>query len=121
PPLRGLAAGCGIAAATGMLSPAEAILVGSTPGFAPGGGGGSRFTMATVVTLVGLTVAGAGMSLGLSDGSGDSDAVRTALICTVNVFTGLGLIGSVEPNAGSAWRGKGGAETTFSLLSLASL
>src|SRR6202142_3563623 len=121
PLLRGLAAGCGIAA-TGTLSPAEAILPGGPPGFAPGGGdGGSRFAMATVVTLVGLAVAGAGMSLGLSDDSADSDAVCVALTCTVNVFTGLGLIGSVEPNAGSAWRGTGAAATTFSLTSLASL
>src|SRR5450759_349216 len=58
--------------------------------------------VATVVTLAALAVAGAGVSLRLSDGSGDSAAVRTAPAWTVNVFTALGLIGSAEPSVGDS-------------------
>ena len=63
--------------------------------FSAGGCEASRFKI-ILVTLLGLA---SGAKLWSSNGT---DAVRMALTCTVKVFTGLGLIGSVEPGAGAA-------------------
>ena len=82
----------------------------STPGLAPGGGGGRSGSLRAPSAACVCDVTG----IGDNSDTGASAAVWDALAFTVRVFTRLGLIGSVDPGAGAGRAGGMAAVVTVS-------